>query len=454
MTGSSITALSTSKGDCKWPLNINDTDLHINAKDRITPYAGPTEMLFSLTRFELTVAADPEGARPAVNLGANGPAPKPKFQYSPNPTSSDMFTNAARHNLPVADLEAYIKYIEDKYLNHCDNKIPLHYFTYLMTRQALSKLRIVDYFSRGYVQRYQDPNAMPPGPDRAFRQSILEETIRIIEYDNVIHSQDSLSGFRWYTAFHFPFPAFTFLVQELRYITKGELCDRAWATIIENHDKRKMRNNLRSPLHTAIGGMMVKAWELHQAAEAQAGRMLPQPELITFLKDIVKKMKPANSNSNHGVPGLLAGQRGLPTSGSSSKASVVSTVPSPGDGGSYVAVSSVSGAPPAADVDLHSTGSSPPMVSGPGMESMNGAMFGSHGGFDGLNPHGGMFGPGMMPEAMDLGGMMDWTNSMAPWGGGGASFLGGGGGGGSGGYDAGFTPVSGPNMATYHPGPR
>lgn len=408
ITGSSITALTTSKGDCKWPLNISDTDLHMNAKDRITPYAGPTEMLFSLTRFELTVAADPEGQRPIPSLGAQGS--KTKFQYTPSPASSDVFTNAARHNLPMADLEGYIKYLEEKYLNHCDQKIPLHLFTLLMTRQAICKLRIIDYFCRGHVQRYPDPTSIPPGPDLTFRESVFDEAIRVIEYDNLIQGHESLQGFKWYTLMHFPFPAFAFLVTELRYITSGEVCEKAWKVITESYEKRKMANNLKSPMHTAIGGSMLRAWDCHEAAEARMGRALSQPKGIAQIREIVKKIKAANKETS-------SAQRGP---AGSSKASV-STTGTANSGESYIATQ-----PPhqqqqqSMEMDMHSTGSSPPMVSGPGgaMDPMAGALFGP-GGLDGINQQ--MFGPGAMTESLDMG-MMDWS-SMSTW----TGFLGGGG---------------------------
>lgn len=427
MTGSSMTALSTSRGDCKWPLNISDTDLHVNAKDRIAPYAGPTEMLFSLTRFELTVAADPEGSRPMPNLGATA-GNKSKFSYSPSPASSDMFTNAIHHNLPTTDLEGYIKYIEDKYLNHCDSKIPLHLFTFLMTRQAMSKLRIIDYFCRGYLQRYPDPNSLPPGPDRVMRESIFEEAVRILEYDNMVQSHETLRGFRWYTHMHYPLPAFVFLIQELRFITSGEACERAWAMVFENYKQRKMIENTRSPIHTAMGGMVVRAWDAHEAAEAQLGRPLPQQKLVVALREIAKKAKAANKD---------ASSTQSRDAGSSSKVDISAMTGPASSGEKYTGPSHQPPQTQPSEADMHSTGSSPPIVSGPGgggIEPVPGALFGA-GNFDGINQN--MFGSAMMPE--DLG-MMDWS-SMTPWGG---SFLGGGG------YE--FSP---PNMAAYQDqGPR
>lgn len=395
--GTSITALSTSKGDCKWPLNINDTDLHVNAKDRITPYAGPTEMLFSLTRFELTVAADPDGQRPVPSLGAQGS--KTKFQYTPSPASSDVFSNAARHNLPMADLEGYIKYIEEKYLNHCDNKIPLHLFTFLMTHQAICKLRLIDYFCSGCLQRYPDPKSIPPGPDRDIRASVFDEAIRVIEYDNIVQGHEGLQGFKWYTLMHFPFPAFAFLVTELRYLTSGDLCEKAWATIMENYDRRKMANNSKSPMHTAIGGLILRAWDCHEAAEAQMGRQLTQPKGIALIREVVKKLKTTNNKeasvAQHGAAG-------------SSKASISTTA-----GENYVVTQTPRQQQQSTEVDMHSTGSSPPMVSGPGggMGPMGGVLFGT-GGFDAISQP--MFGSGMpIQESLDMG-MMDWS-SMSTW---------------------------------------
>lgn len=425
ITGSTITALSSSRGNCEWPLNINDSDLHINAKDRITPYTGPTEMLFSLTRFELTVAADPEGARPVANLAGTTSSGKPKFQYSPSPVSSDMFTNAARHNLPLADLNGYIKYLEERYLNHCDNKIPVHFFTFLMTRLAICKLRLIDYFSHGYLQRYPDPNAMPAA-DRPIRDSIFAEAIQVIEYDNVIQSSDALRGFKWYTLMHFPFPPFAFLATELRYVTSGDLCERAWAAIIENHEQRRIMNNVKSPMYTAIGGTLLRAWEGHEAAQAQLGRAVPQPKMITVLREVVRKLKAENKEA------AAATER---DAGNRTNAG---TANSTGSGSEKYAGSHQAQHHQASDMDVQSTTSSPPMITGPGggnsLDPMAGALFGP--GFNGMGQP--MYGSSMMSD-MNFG-IMDWNN-VNSWN---SGYLA------SSGYDA-----SQPNMTGYPPhGPQ
>lgn len=417
ITGSTITALSSSKGDCKWPLNINDTDLHVHAKDRIAPHLGPTEMLFSLTRFEMTAAADPDGVRPVSNLPTGA---KPRFQYSPSPASSDVVTNAGNHNLPMADLESYVNYMEDKYLKYCDTKIPLHLFTLLMTRQALSKLRVIDYLCRGYLQRHPDPNSLPPGPERTLRDSIFEEGIRVLEYDIMIQGHEALQPFKWYTLMHFPLPAYMYVVGELRYITSGETCERAWAAILEDHDKRGMINNVKSPMHTAMGGLLLKAWEEHEAAQVRLGRPVPsQPKPVTFLKDHLKKMKTASREAS-------SGHGGGPGPTSRTSISTTGTTGSGGTNDNYAAKQRQQQQPQhhqqqhhqqqqhQTEMDMHSVGSSPSLATTAGstMDPMSGGMFAA-GGFEGINQH--MFNSGFVPGDMEYG-PMDWT-SISAWGG-------------------------------------
>ncbi|KAK3944890.1 fungal-specific transcription factor domain-containing protein [Diplogelasinospora grovesii] len=287
ITGSSITALSTSGGDCRFPLNINDADLNVHAKDPPAPYPGPTEMLFALTRIELTVAGAPHGIRPMAATttppgGGSGPGPglkQPRVQYSPSPSSPDVVTHVANQNLPI-DLENFCAYVESAYLKHCDSKIPIQFFTLMMTRQALSKLRVVGYLCRGVATL-----------DDAERDALFVEAIRMVEYDNIIQSADTLQGFRWYTYQHFPFPAYIFLVSELRQRTTGDLCERAWAAMIENHERRGMTRNLRSPMHIAFGNFFVKAWDAREAAELQNGRTVATPKLVILLRNTMSKWK-------------------------------------------------------------------------------------------------------------------------------------------------------------------
>jgi hypothetical protein len=327
ITGSTITALSSAGGDCKPPLNVNDTDLNVHAKDAPIPYSGPTEMMFALTRIELTAAAAPDGQGLKVSTpGASSTTSKlsakhkPRVQYSPSPSSPDVITNAVNHYLPQ-DLEAYFAYMENTYLKHCDPKIPLHYFTILMTRQGLGKLRVIEFLSRGV-----SVDTLGEGD----RDALFIEATQMIDYDNIMQTAEELHGYRWYTHLQVPLPAWMYLVTDLRTRPTGDLCERAWTAMLENHERRGMMRQFRSPMHVALGGFIVKAWDAREAAELQRGRSLATPKLIAFLRQ-AHQQRARRPQGSGPVPGPVP--PGYPGPGSSGSTvgggSSATTTPTP-----------------------------------------------------------------------------------------------------------------------------
>ncbi|GMF70128.1 unnamed protein product [Aspergillus oryzae] len=126
VTGSAITALSSSPTDCRLPLNVNDADLHIHAKEPPTPSTGATEMLFCLTRIELTIAAVPNGMRPnPVDLN------NPFAQHKPTPSPADATTQETSSQPPTNGLDRYCAHMEST------NVQPPQLVTMLRERVAL-----------------------------------------------------------------------------------------------------------------------------------------------------------------------------------------------------------------------------------------------------------------------------------------------------------------------------
>ncbi|KAI1169572.1 fungal-specific transcription factor domain-containing protein [Nemania sp. FL0916] len=260
MCGSTITAISTG-GNCKLPLNINDADLNTHAKDQPPPHTGATEMIFALTRLEFAKA--PGGDKMKAQLSAANP---------------QAVTNLADHRLS-SYLDQYAHYMEETYLKFCDPKIPIHYMTLLMTRASICKMRVHSGFFRRAI--------MAPSPLSATEsEALVVEAIRMIEYDSMVQAHERLKGFLWYTKMHFPFPAYVCLLTELIHRTTGDLCERAWETIFEHGERRKMTIVTRTPLHLAFSGLFVKAWDAREAAEAANGRTLAPPRLITLMRQI------------------------------------------------------------------------------------------------------------------------------------------------------------------------
>ena len=271
MTGSAITALSSSRTDCRLPLNVNDTDLHKSSKEHPVPSTGSTEMLFCLTRVELLIAAAPSSMRPDPSIVRDR-------RKTADPSAQQPETSHTKKNKPAfRGLDDYCAYIESTYLEHCDTKIPIQHFTLLTGRVSLHKLRVVDFMCRGVsASELSDKD----------REALFLVAVQMIEYDDLIYSTENLRGFLWYTHYQAPMPGFVFLMSELRQRTTGSLCERAWKAICSNHHNRGLVRNLTSPMHTAFGHAMLKAWNAREQAELEQGRVIEPPELVTLLRRV------------------------------------------------------------------------------------------------------------------------------------------------------------------------
>uniref|UniRef100_A0A0D2XQQ0 Zn(2)-C6 fungal-type domain-containing protein n=1 Tax=Fusarium oxysporum (strain Fo5176) TaxID=660025 RepID=A0A0D2XQQ0_FUSOF len=268
MAGSTVTALSTG-GDCKIPMNVNDSDLHVDGKEFPTPHSGPTEMLFSLTRVELAMAVSSDSNRDSYKMNNTDKSP------AGTPASKNQATiRLAGQDGPAYTLDGFCAHIEGTYLSQCDPKIPLHFFTLTMTRQAMCKMRIISFL----VRMHSNDDNLPLKDVE--RDSLFLQATQMIEYDNVVQSSESLRPFKWYSMHHFPFPAYMFLVQELRHRVSGPMVERAWDAIEKNHDLRGLLNNYHNPMHMAFGGHFIKAWDAHEAALIAAGRQGSQTSFL------------------------------------------------------------------------------------------------------------------------------------------------------------------------------
>ncbi|KAF5027461.1 hypothetical protein F66182_422 [Fusarium sp. NRRL 66182] len=317
MSGSTVTALSTG-GDCKIPMNVNDSDLHVDGKEFPTPHSGPTEMLFSLTRVELAMAVSSDSNRDSFKM--NNPDKSPAS--TPSSSRSQATIRLAGQDGPSYTLDGYCAHIEGTYLSQCDPKIPLHFFTLTMTRQAMCKMRIINFL----VRMHNDEHL--PLKD-VERDSLFLQATQMIEYDNIVQSSESLRPFKWYSMHHFPFPAYMFLVQELRQRVSGPMIERAWDAIEKNHELRGLLNNYHNPMHLAFGGHFVKAWDAHEAALIASGKPVRRPNFLALLRERAEARRQARA-ANRPAPGLSQPQIGIPRSQVTTPASSTGLTPSVG----------------------------------------------------------------------------------------------------------------------------
>ncbi|KAG5948485.1 hypothetical protein E4U53_006260 [Claviceps sorghi] len=304
ITGSTVTALS-SGGNCKLPLNVNDSDLHMDGTELPKPHNGPTEMLFALTRLEIAMAVASDSNRDSARINLEhasasvASSPRQGSSSSSSKVACVPTIRVAGQDSPPYTLDGFCAHMEETYLRHCDPKIPLHFFTVTMTRQTLSKMRVIAYLMRMYKGEH------PLG--EAERESLFLLSIQMVEYDNVVHASESLKPYKWFTAHHFPFPAYMFLVQELRQRCHGHAVERAWKAISSNHDLRGMVHKLYSPIYAAFGRHFVKAWDAHSEACTANGQDAPAtPVFVALLR---QRMEMNRKKTQHDTDSAIPSAR-------------------------------------------------------------------------------------------------------------------------------------------------
>ncbi|KAJ5777685.1 fungal-specific transcription factor domain-containing protein [Penicillium odoratum] len=174
-------------------------------------------------------------------------------------------------------LDDYCVFIESTYLKYCDPGSPIQHLTLLTARISLYKLRVVEFMSRNI------PTTELPKQER---EDIFMAAVKMIECDDKIYTTDEHRDFLWYTQFQAPIPGLFFLMTELRQRTTGPLCERAWKAICSNHEHRGLVSKLKSPMHTAFGQTILKAWDAREQTEIQQGGVIDPPELIVVLRRV------------------------------------------------------------------------------------------------------------------------------------------------------------------------
>ncbi|CAG7924024.1 unnamed protein product [Penicillium olsonii] len=265
ITGSPTSALTSMGTDCRFPLNVNDIDLHPDAKEPPSLSTAVTESTFPLTRIEIMIASAPDGIRPD---------PKVPRSFQAHDGSSALLSKRPPRE-QTDHLDRYCAYMDSTYLKKCNLNIPIQLFTFLMTRVSLYKLRVLDFICR------DDSSA--DGDDKR-RGTAFSAAIDLLESDNQIHHTESLHGFIWYSQMQMPLPGYLFLANELCHRTTGDHCQRAWNAILQSPYHQGLSRNLRSPLHVGLGQAILKAWDARQNAEMQLGRSLQQPDLVAALR--------------------------------------------------------------------------------------------------------------------------------------------------------------------------
>ena len=248
--------------DCKLPLNVNDSDLRPEMKELPPIQDRPTEALFAVVRCQFGDFM----RHSACHLDFTNPALKPLARH--------LYSDPTLEGDELVKLE---KAIEDQHFKFCDWDNPIHFMTIWTARANLARCRLLEHHSRLSGSNVCRTDAQ--------RDAATSHALRFLECDTKIMASPLTKGFRWLNDFHFPFPAYIQVVQDLRRRPMSEIAHKAWETISDNHEVWFNTSYRDCGAFSKIFAKIVlDAWEACETASSQLGLALPPPRIVSSIR--------------------------------------------------------------------------------------------------------------------------------------------------------------------------
>ncbi|KAK6342042.1 hypothetical protein TWF730_001524 [Orbilia blumenaviensis] len=254
--------------DCKPPTNTNDFEIQPEMKTPLTVHNKPTEALFAVVRSEI---AD-------------------FLRYSPFQLE---FTNAHLHKLikeipetslpnggEVSTLE---KTIEEKYIAFCNPEIPSQFITIWTARGYIAKNRLVEHYAKYSLAEQQLDT---------HRSTAVSYALAMLECDTKLMSSPLIKCYRWFVNFHFPFPAYIHILQNLKRRPAEPHAEKAWEVMSENYEARMNgAMKLYGPLLVLFSSIVLQAWEARERLiKAEDRSPEPLPKILIGIREKVAHM--------------------------------------------------------------------------------------------------------------------------------------------------------------------
>ena len=269
--------------DCNIPLNVNDSDLRPEMNGPPAIQGRSTEALFAVVRSELG-----EFIRHTMfHLDFTSPALKPIAKH--------LQSGPAAEDGELVKLE---EMIEDQYLKYCDQENPIHFMTIWTTRAYLARCRLLEHLSRNSSSSVRRTEAQ--------RDAATSHALRGLECDTKIMTSPLIKGFLWLNQFHFPFPAYIQIVQDLRRRPISEQAREAWEVMSDNYEARfdsQFRDD--SPFLQIFTKIVLQAWEAWEAASKQLGETLTPPRIVSSIRHALAQTAQHAGNTATEQPNIM-----------------------------------------------------------------------------------------------------------------------------------------------------
>ena len=226
------------------PLNVNDSELHPNMAEAPTIHTGTTEMLYCLLKHEV-----------GQWFRTSALASKLFFKHKEQRGLFGSTQPLEVKDQAIKELETI--YVE-KYLQHCDPRIPLHFISLSTSQLALCRMKFISHH----------PRNQPDGGahiSQAESDFVFENGVRLLELDTECtktqFSQQLLSSMTAKSQID----AAIYVLSELRRRATGDLVTTAWkvvGTLYEEHPI--LTQDTTNTFYVALGDLTLSAWETRQ----------------------------------------------------------------------------------------------------------------------------------------------------------------------------------------------
>lgn len=177
------------------------------------------------------------------------------------------------------DLDAFAKKIEEQYLAFCNADNPFDQMTVWTARSQIAKFRLLDHYYRHADSSSQHQND-------ALRDTAMAYALDMIECDTQLMGS-APKGYKWFNDFHFPFPAYIHVLQDLKQRPTAPCAARAWEVMSLNHEVRMTDvTPPNQPFFTIFSRLVLQAWAAQEAS-------LPQqtaPRIVASVQEQLVRM--------------------------------------------------------------------------------------------------------------------------------------------------------------------
>lgn len=259
------TALLAPTWDCHVPLNVSDFELQPEIKAPPATSNRPTEMLFAVVRSELADFV----RHSTFHLDFINPLL--------NTMSSRSTSIDEAEQLLVLE-----KTLDEKYLAFCNPENPLHFMTIWTMRGYIAKNRLLQHYSQYSTTTMQTDTQRNVG---------ISHALRMLECDTNLMTSPLTKGYLWLVHFHFPFPAYIHLLQDLKKRPVEEHTDQAWEVMSNNYEVRIMdAKEDDRPLFVVFSRIVLQSWEAREGVARQQETPLVPPRIVSDIRNKVMQM--------------------------------------------------------------------------------------------------------------------------------------------------------------------